>query len=94
VVLALHSPLVFAGAQRIILPHYDAQAGELLNDPRVSCARWPMNSFAAEFARSVSPTDQCRELDLFAHEMSRVPRSATPGDTSSRLHGNWLRNNE
>src|SRR6202045_4210575 len=34
-VLALQSPLVFAVEPNgIILPHYDAKAGELLNDPR------------------------------------------------------------
>src|SRR3984893_6252188 len=35
IALALHSPLVFAVERNgIILPRYDANAGELLNDPR------------------------------------------------------------
>ena len=33
------------------------------------------------------------ELDLLAHEISQVPRSASPGDTASRkLWDNWIKN--
>jgi hypothetical protein len=94
VVLALQSPLVFAVEPNgIILPRYDAKAGELLNDPRGE-----LRALAEELLRSgicsLLFTSQINvgELDLFAHEMSRVPRSATPGDTSSRLAWDkWLR---
>ena len=94
VALALHSPLVFAVERNgIILPRYDANAGELLNDPRDE-----LRALAEELLRSgicsllFTPQINVGELDLFAHEMSRVPRSATPGDTSSRkTWDKWLR---
>jgi hypothetical protein len=94
VALALQSPLVFAVERNgIILPRYDAQAGELLNDPRGE-----LRGLAEELLRGgicsllFTPQINVGELDLFAHEMSRVPRSATPGDTSSRLSWDkWLR---
>src|ERR1700687_3752361 len=94
VALALHSPLVFAVERNgIILPRYDANAGELLNDPRDE-----LRALAEELLRSgicsllFTPQINVGELDLFAHEMSRVPRSATPGDTSSRMAWDkWLR---
>jgi hypothetical protein len=94
VVLALQSPLVFAVERNgIILPRYDAKAGELLNDPRGE-----LRGLAKELLRSgicsllFTPQINVGELDLFVHEMSCVPRSATPGDTSSRMAWDkWLR---
>ena len=94
VALALQSPLVFAVERNgIILPRYDAKAGELLNDPRGE-----LRTLADELLRCgicsllFTPQINVGELDLFAHEMSRVPRSATPGDTSSRMvWDKWLR---
>ena len=94
VVLALQSPLVFAVERNgIILPQYDTQAGELLNDPRGE-----LRALAEELLRGgicsllFTPQINVGELDLFAHEMSHVPRSADPGDTSSRkAWDKWLR---
>jgi hypothetical protein len=94
VALASQSPLVFAVERNgIILPRYDAKAGELLNDPGGE-----LRSLAEELLRSgicsllFSSQINVGELDLLAHEMSLVPRSATPGDTSSRkTWDKWLR---
>src|SRR5260370_11881181 len=94
VVLAAQSPLVFAVERGgIILPRYDAKAGELLNDPRGE-----LSVLAEELLRCgicsllFTPQINVGELDLFVHEMSQVPRSATPGDTSSRTAWDkWLR---
>ena len=94
VVLASQSPLVFAVERNgIILPRYDAKAGELLNDPRGD-----LRALAEELLRGgicsllFSPLINVGELDLLAHEISRVPRSATPGDTASRkAWDTWLR---
>jgi hypothetical protein len=94
VVLSLQSPLVFAVEHNgILLPRYDAKAGELLNDPRGE-----LRTLAEELLRSgicsllFTPQTNVGELDLFAHEMSRVPRSATPGDTTSRMvWDKWIR---
>ncbi len=94
VVLSLQSPLVFAVEHNgILLPRYDAKAGELLNDPRGE-----LRTLAEELLRSgicsllFTPQINVGELDLFAHEMSRVPRSATPGDTTSRMvWDKWIR---
>ena len=94
VVLASQSPLVFAVERNgIILPRYDAKAGELLNDPRGE-----LRGLAEELLRGgicsllFSPQINVGELDLLAHEISRVPRSATPGDTASRKSWDtWLR---
>jgi hypothetical protein len=94
VVLTSRSPLVFAVERNgIILPRYDAKAGELLNDPRGE-----LRGLAEELLRSgicslmFSPQTNVGELDQFAHEMSRVPRNATPGDTASRkAWDKWLR---
>jgi hypothetical protein len=94
VVLASQSPLVFAVERSgIILPRYDAKAGELLNDPRGE-----LRGLAEELLRGgiysilFSHHINVGELDLLAHEISRVPRSATPGDTASRKSWDtWLR---
>jgi hypothetical protein len=94
VLLAAQSPAVFGvEPSGIILPRYDAKAGELLNDPRGE-----LRALAEELLRSgicsvmFAPQINVGELDLFVHEMSRVPRSATPGDTSSRkAWDKWLR---
>src|SRR5260370_5211436 len=93
-VLAAQSPLVFAVERNgIILPRYEAKSGELLNDPRGE-----LGVLADELLRcgicSLMFTQQINvgELDLFVHEMSQVPRSATPGDTSSRKAWDiWVR---
>ena len=93
-VLASQSPLVFAVERNgILLPRYDAKTGELLNDPRGE-----LRALAEDFLRSgicsllFTPQTNVGELDLFAHEMSRVPRSATPGDTTSRMvWDKWVR---
>jgi hypothetical protein len=97
VVLASQSPLVFAVERSgIILPRYDARAGELLNDPRGE-----LRALAEELLRSgicsilFGPQTNVGELDLFAHEISLVPRSATPGDTASRrTWDKWLREHQ
>jgi hypothetical protein len=94
VVLASQSPLVFAVERSgIILPRYDAKAGELLNDPRGE-----LRTLAEELLRGgicsllFSSQINVGELDLLAHEISLVPRSATPGDTASRkTWDKWLR---
>ena len=96
VALATQSPLVFAVERNgIILPRYDAKAGELLNDQRGE-----LRALAEELLRSgicsllFTPQINVGELDLFVREMSHVPRSATPGDTSSRMAWEkWLREN-
>jgi hypothetical protein len=94
VVLASQSPLVFAVERNgIILPRYDANADELLNDPRGE-----LRALAEELLRAgicsvvFSAQINMGELVLLAHEISRVPRNATPGDTASRKSWDkWLR---
>jgi len=93
-VLAQESPLVFAVERNgILLPRCGAKSGELLND-----SRGELRALAEDFLRcgicSLVFTSQTNvgELDLFVHELSQVPRSATPGDTSSRTAWEkWLR---
>src|ERR1019366_1949836 len=85
VVLGSQSPLVFAVERNgIILPRYDAK-DELLHDPRGE-----LRALAEELLRGgicsllFSPQINVGELDLLAHEISRVPRSARLDDTASR----------
>ena len=92
--LVLHSPLVFAiERDGFIFPRNDGSPAELLNDPRGE-----LRILADEMLRSgicsilFAPQINVGELDLFAHEISRVPRSASPGDTATRKSWDgWLR---
>jgi hypothetical protein len=94
IALASQSPLVFAVERNgIILPRYDANAGEMLHDPRGE-----LRGLAEELLRGgicsllFAPPINVGELDSLAHEISQVPRSATPGDTASRkLWDTWLK---
>ncbi len=94
ITLTLQSPLVFAIERNgIILPRYDATAGELLHDPRGE-----LRGLAEELLRGgicsmlFAPPINVGELDSLAHEISQVPRSATPGDTASRkLWDAWIK---
>jgi hypothetical protein len=94
IVLASQSPLVFAVERNgIILPRYEASASELLHDPRGE-----LRGLAEELLRSgiysllFAPPINVGELDSLAHEISQVPRSATPGDTASRkLWDFWIK---
>jgi hypothetical protein len=94
IALASQSPLVFAVERNgIILPRYDANAGELLRDPRGE-----LRGLAEELLRSgicsllFAPPINVGELDALAQEISQVPRSATPGDTASRkLWDTWIK---
>src|ERR1035437_7523826 len=94
IVLASQSPLVFAVERNgIILPRYEASASELLHDPRGE-----LRGLAEELLRSgiysllFAPPINVGELDSLAHEISQVPRSATPGDTASRkLWDSWIK---
>jgi hypothetical protein len=94
IALASQSPLVFAVERNgIILPRSDANAGELLHDPRGE-----LRGLAEELLRGgicsllFALPINVGELDSLAHEISGVPRSATPGDTASRkLWDTWLK---
>jgi PilZ domain len=95
IALAARSPLVVAVEPNgILLPREEATAVELLHDPRGE-----LRGLAEELLRSgicsilFTHPINVGELDLLAHEISRVPRSATPGDTTSRkLWDNWIKN--
>jgi len=92
IALASQSPLVFAVERNgIFQPRYEAATGELLHDPRGE-----LRCLAEELLRSgiysllFAPPINVGELDLLAHEISQVPRSAMPGDTVSRkLWDTW-----
>jgi hypothetical protein len=94
IALAAQTPLVFAVERNgIILPRYDAGGGELLHDPRGE-----LRGLAEELLRAgicsllFAPPINVGELDSLAHEISQVPRSATPGDTASRkLWDKWIK---
>lgn len=94
IVLASQSPLVFAVERNgMILPRYEANSSELLHDPRGE-----LRSLAEELLRGgicslqFAQPINVGELDLLAHEISQVPRNATPGDTASRkLWDSWIR---
>jgi len=93
VALGAHSPLVFAVERNgIILPRPNAPTGELLSDQRGE-----LRALAEELLHSgicsllFTPQINIGELDSFAHQISLVPRSGTPGDTASRgSWDNWL----
>jgi hypothetical protein len=94
IVLTFQSPLVFAIERNgILMPRYEANAGELLYDPRGE-----LRGLAEELLRAgicsllIAPPINVGELDLLAHEISQVPRGLTPGDTSSRkLWDSWIK---
>jgi hypothetical protein len=95
IALAAQSPLVLAvETNGILLPRQEGSAAELLHDPRGE-----LRALAEELLRSgicsflFTHPINVGELDLLAHEISQVPRSATPGDTASRkLWDNWIKN--
>ncbi len=95
IALAARSPLVVAVEPKgMLLPRQEGSAAELLHDPRGE-----LRALAEELLRSgicsflFTHPINVGELDLLAHEISQVPRSAAPGDTASRkLWDNWIRN--
>ena len=95
IALAARSPLVVAVEPNgILLPRQEGSAAELLHDPRGE-----LRALAEELLRGgicsllFTHPINIGELDLLAHEISLVPRSATPGDTASRkLWDNWIKN--
>src|SRR5580704_2181884 len=95
IALAARSPLVVAVEPNgILLPRQEGSAAELLHDPRGE-----LRALAEELLRAgvcsflFTHPINVGELDLLAQEISRVPRSATPGDTASRkLWDNWIKN--
>ena len=95
IALAAGSPLVVAmETNGILLPRREGSAAELLHDPRGE-----LRGLAEELLRSgicsmlFTHPINVGELDLLAHEISMVPRSAAPGDTASRkLWDNWIKN--
>jgi PilZ domain-containing protein len=94
IALAARSPLVFAVERNgMILPRHEGNAAELLHDPRGE-----LLALAEELSRSgicsllFTYPINVGELDALAHEVSQVPRSATPGDTASRkLWAKWIK---
>lgn len=94
IALAARSPLVVAVEPKgILLPRQEGTAAELLHDPRGE-----LRALAEELLRSgicsflFTHPINIGELDLLANEISRVPRSASPGDTASRkLWDNWTK---
>lgn len=93
IALSMQSPLIFAVERNgIILPRHEGNASELLHDPRGE-----LRGLAEELLRGgicsvlFAPPINVGELDALAHEISQVPRSATPGDTASRKHwDSWI----
>ncbi|HLJ24639.1 MAG TPA: HEAT repeat domain-containing protein [Candidatus Acidoferrales bacterium] len=96
IALAARSPLVIAvDANGMLLPRQESSTAEFLHDPRGE-----LRALAEELLRSgicsflFTHPINVGELDSLAHEISRVPRSGTPGDTASRkLWDAWLKNN-
>src|SRR5450631_3060825 len=94
IALAARSPLVVAVEPNgMLLPRQEGSAAELLHDPRGE-----LRALAEELLRGgicsflFTHPINVGELDLLANEISRVPRSATPGDTASRkLWDNWIK---
>jgi hypothetical protein len=94
IALAARSPLVVAvDPQGIVLPRPEGTSQELLHDPRGE-----LKALAEELLRSgicslmFAHPINVGELDSLAHEISRVPRSAAPGDTASRkLWDSWVK---
>ena len=95
IALAARSPLVVAvESNGMLLPRQEGSPAELLHDPRGE-----LRGLAEELLRGgicsllFTHPINVGELDLLAHEISQVPRSASPGDTTSRkLWDNWVRN--
>jgi hypothetical protein len=94
IALAARTPLVVAVEPNgILLPGKEGSASEILHDPRGE-----LRGLAEELQRSgicsllFTQPINIGELDLLAHEISLVPRSASPGDTTSRkLWDNWIK---
>ncbi len=94
IALAARSPLVIAiEPNGMLLPGQEGSGSELLHDPRGE-----LRGLAEELLRSgicsllFTHPIYVGELDLLAHEISLVPRSASPGDTASRkLWDNWIK---
>ena len=81
IALASQSPLVFAVERRgIIMPRYESSAGDLLRD-----SRGELRGLAEELLRGgicsllFAPPVNVGELDLLAHEISRVPAQRGAG---------------
>src|SRR5579863_1452977 len=94
IALAARSPLVVAvEPSGMLLPRQEGGTAEILHDPRGE-----LRALAEELLRSgicsvlFTHPINVGELDLLANEISRVPRSASPGDTASRkLWDNWIK---
>jgi hypothetical protein len=94
IALAARSPLVVAvDPKGMLLPREEMSASEVLHDPRGE-----LKGLAEELLRGgicsllFTHPINVGELDLLAHEISQVPRSASPGDTASRkLWDNWIK---
>src|ERR1700733_8189985 len=94
IALAARSPLVVAiEPNGILLPRQEGNVAELLHDPRGE-----LRGLAEELLRAgicsmmfQSPIN-VGELEALASEISQEPRSATPGDTTSRnLWETWIK---
>jgi hypothetical protein len=94
IALAARSPLVVAvDPKGMVLPRPEGSSAEMLHDPRGE-----LRALAEELLRAgicsfmFAQPINVGELDALAHEISRVPRSAAPGDTASRkLWDNWIK---
>ncbi len=95
IALAARTPLVVAVEPNgILLPGKEGNASEILHDPRGE-----LRGLAEELLRSgicsilFTQPINVGELDSLAHEISQVPRSTAPGDTTSRkLWDTWIKN--
>src|SRR5271165_2207884 len=94
IALAARTPLVIAiEPNGMLLPGQEGSGSELLHDPRGE-----LRGLAEELLRGgicsflFTQPINVGELDLLVHEISLVPRSASPGDTASRkLWDNWIK---
>jgi PilZ domain-containing protein len=94
IALTTRSPLVLAvDTKGMMLPRHEGGMVELLHDQRGE-----LKALAEDFLRSgitsllFTHPINVGELDLFAHEISQVPRTVSPGDTASRrLWDSWIR---
>ena len=94
IALTVRNPLVLAAETKgMLLPRHEGGMMELLHDQRGE-----LKALAEDFLRSgitsllFTHPINVGELDLFAHEISQVPRTVSPGDTASRrLWDNWVR---
>jgi hypothetical protein len=94
IALAARTPLVIAiEPNGMLLPGQEGTGSELLHDPRGE-----LRALAEELLRGgicsflFTQPINVGELDLLAHEISLVPRSASPGDTASRkIWDNWIK---